>query len=230
LWILAGRLLRSRASPEIRFWRIFVPLAVLLGVATHGGRDLFGVTHVTLQPVVLLGVTLLAANAARLPRLARGVLLVGCVLDFAFGIALQHQVESFENTATQQTFDPDPVVRNDALGLEWRESGALSRTAWRNWYVKQAYPLLSRQLERATHLPPARAARLVEAVQPEIERQVQNDQRSWGGWFARHDRRVTFLGDLLAGAPANALRAALLAAIAAIVWMLMRRLSRRRAA
>ena len=220
-WLVGRRLLARRATEETRFWRFFVPASLVLGVATHGGRDLFGVAHVTAQPLVLLGVTLLAAAARRRSRPAQWALVFGCAVDFGLGIALQHHVESLENTAEHEVFAADAAVGADGA-LEWREGGTLSRTAWRNWQSKQVLPLLERQMERARRLPPERAARLVDAVQPEIERQERNDRVAWAGWFARHDRRVAFLGDHLARGAA-ALWVIVVMGFVALLWPLVPR-------
>jgi hypothetical protein len=80
----------------------------LLGIAVHGERDTFGVAHVTLQPLVLLGLTLLAASFRFLPTLLRGALLAGCVLDFAVGIFLQVHIE---NLALDPQNPPDAAFR-----------------------------------------------------------------------------------------------------------------------
>jgi hypothetical protein len=220
-WLLVRRLRARPVTAEARFWIFFVPASLVLGVATHGGRDLFGVAHVTLQPLVLLGVTLLATAARRLSRPAQWALVLGCAVDFGLGIALQHHVESFENTPEREVFAADAAVGADGA-LEWREAGTLSRTAWRNWQSKQVQPLLERQMERARRLPPERAARLVDAVQPEIERQERNDRVAWAGWFGRHDRRVAFLGDRF-GRGAAAVRVIVAMGFVALLWPLVPR-------
>jgi hypothetical protein len=195
---LAVRRLRRTPTWETRFWWGFIPFVLVAGVATHGGRDLFGVAHVTSQPLVLLGVALLAAGWRRLSRAARWAVLAGCVLDFGLAIALHHHVESLENRPARQVFDPD--IRVTAEGFEWRREGTLPSSDWQGWYAKQSRRLLQAQLTRAEALPPDRAQRVVDAVAPELARQERVDADEWGGWWRRHDGRLTFVGDRLAGA------------------------------
>jgi hypothetical protein len=68
---------------------------IVLGTAVHGHIDYWGVAHICLQPLVLLG---LAVAAARLPDLLRGpaarvlaaLLALAAVADFVLGIALHY--------------------------------------------------------------------------------------------------------------------------------------------
>jgi hypothetical protein len=87
-------LLLMRRIKIARFWLIFVPISILLGIAVHGAPDEFGLTHVTLQPLVLIGLTLLAAGMRRLPAWARPALLLFLAGDAVLGIVLQVRMES----------------------------------------------------------------------------------------------------------------------------------------
>jgi hypothetical protein len=189
------------------------------GVATHGGRDHFGVAHVTLQPLVLLAVTLLAAGWRSLGGVARWAAIAGCVVDFGLGIALHHELESWENTAEHQVFDDD--ARVGPHGLEWRREDGLSKAVWHSWQSKHAFDLLERERERAHHLPPDRAQRLIEALDPELRRLEHIDATRWGGWYARHGRVLTFVGDRLADA-ASLLRLVIAAMLVWWLWILSR--------
>jgi hypothetical protein len=82
---------RMKIAP---FWPIFVPLSILLGIAVHGAASEFGLTHVTLQPLVLIGLTLLAAGMLRLPRSGRVALLLFMAADGVVGIVLHVRIES----------------------------------------------------------------------------------------------------------------------------------------
>ncbi len=76
------------------FWWWFIPAAVLLSMAAVSGPDRWGVTHIGLQPIVILGFAWLAANLPALGRGLRGWLAVGLTVDFCLGVAghfwLQH--------------------------------------------------------------------------------------------------------------------------------------------
>jgi 4-amino-4-deoxy-L-arabinose transferase-like glycosyltransferase len=113
---------RRRRSEEQSFWLILVPFCLVLSVAVHGERETFGVAHVTLQPMVALGLTLLAAGLASLGRVAGVLLLAGCILDFSLGVFLQARVENAENTADQIVFT--------------NQTTQLSGSAWLNWFQK----------------------------------------------------------------------------------------------
>jgi hypothetical protein len=219
---IAGRSLRrSGAGLETRFWRGFVPFVVVVAVATHGSRDEFGVAHVVLQPMVLLGVTLLAAAWPTLSRAARTAALMGSMLDLGLGIALHHHVESLENTPERTVFNADASLVTDgrAYGVRWTQEGFLPRWAWRNWYFKQPGPLLDRQLANVSAVSPQHVEAATRALRDERERLNAVDARDWAGWFSRHEGRTTFLGDHLAGA-ADLLRLAAAAMSAGILWTL----------
>jgi peptidoglycan/LPS O-acetylase OafA/YrhL len=98
-WVAIGRELwrvgRDAPSATHRFWTWFVAGVVFLGVATHGARDEWGLTHICLQALVLLGIAFLAARWTTLGRGWRIVLVAGASVDFALGIALQFGIQSF---------------------------------------------------------------------------------------------------------------------------------------
>jgi hypothetical protein len=86
------------------FWTAFISGAILLGVAVHGARDTWGLAHICLQAVVVLGLAYLAARWATLSHNWRVVLLTGAALDFLLGIALHFAVQNY---ALDRWFTPD---------------------------------------------------------------------------------------------------------------------------
>lgn len=98
-WLVLGRELRrswAASGPRGRwFWATFVVGVVLLGVAVHGARDTWGLGHICLQGLVVLGLAYLAAHWTALSRGWRIVLIAGAVCDFFLGIALHFSVQSF---------------------------------------------------------------------------------------------------------------------------------------
>ncbi len=86
----------SAAAPRTRwFWGWFVGGVIVLGVAVHGARDTWGLAHICLQALVLLGLLYLAARWATLGRGWRCALAVGAVIDFFLGIALHFAVQGY---------------------------------------------------------------------------------------------------------------------------------------
>ncbi|QOV89954.1 hypothetical protein [Humisphaera borealis] len=95
---LAGK--DPTVRPVRRFWLAFIPIVFFAGVAVYGGVDRFGVAHICLQPMVLIGVALVAGGVWRISLRLRGVLLVGLLLDFSIGVmlqmTLQHQIPQIQ--------------------------------------------------------------------------------------------------------------------------------------
>ena len=83
------------AAQRLRvFWVLFVSGAFFLGIAAHGGRDTWGLAHICLQPLVLLGLAYLAAGWGKLDRNWQRLLLAGAVVDFGAGVVLSLGVQS----------------------------------------------------------------------------------------------------------------------------------------
>ena len=96
--VLIRELLRdgSAAAPRSRwFWAWFIAGTVVLGVAVHGARDIWGLAHICLQALVVLGLGYLAARWATLGRGWRLVVVAGATVDFCLGIALHFAVQSY---------------------------------------------------------------------------------------------------------------------------------------
>lgn len=81
---------RPRTPSERFFWVLFIPFCAFVGIAVVGQSDVFGLSHASLQPMILLGVTFLAGNLHRLGVLLRLAAVLGLHADFYLGILLQH--------------------------------------------------------------------------------------------------------------------------------------------
>jgi hypothetical protein len=96
-----------------------------LGVAAHGARDVWGLTHICLQALVLLGLALLAARWRLLGRGWQRALIAGATLDLAAGIALHFAVQHHtldrwltpERTAMEITASYNPQTLKNLIGL-----------------------------------------------------------------------------------------------------------------
>jgi hypothetical protein len=89
--------LRARGTPRSRAslcWLGSIILVVVLGVVVHGARDVWGLTHICLQPLVLAGLAFLAARWADLGRMWQRIVLVGGAFDLGWGIFLHFSLQN----------------------------------------------------------------------------------------------------------------------------------------
>ena len=180
------------------FWLGFITFVAIVGVAVHGERDLFGVAHVTLQSLIVLGLTWLAASFPSMPRVAAGLLVLGCTLDFAIGMAPEIWAEHIDNTP-QQTVFYDPVTQFATNGPNPRPEFYLSRSTWSNWFGKHLLAVCTDGLKKLQSGDfPTRVAASYRAQLQDCQMQ---DIRYWRGWYARHDGSITYLGDWVATQP-----------------------------
>lgn len=118
---------------EARFWLAFIATAFILGVSVVASKDEMGLAHVCLVPLVLLGVTLIAARYANLAPVLRVVAAIGLATDFALGIALHLGLENvdfseFAQVQTAGDANLRPLV--------------LSAPAFANWRLKEDFQLV----------------------------------------------------------------------------------------
>lgn len=85
----------DNAAPDRRFFAVMVPVVVVLGVAVHTQRDHYGLTHICLQPLVVLGLARIAAALPTLPRRLLGLWGALLAVDVGLGIVLQFGIESW---------------------------------------------------------------------------------------------------------------------------------------
>jgi len=130
--VLLFRRLRSSVRSERRFWAFLLLGMLVLGVAVVSQSDTFGLAHVCLQPLLLLGVVFLAASLPDLPRWVRGLALAGWLVDFALGVLLHFGLENRVGTLVQSATG-EPLVRNTA---------GLSESAALNWGYKAVKELV----------------------------------------------------------------------------------------
>jgi 4-amino-4-deoxy-L-arabinose transferase-like glycosyltransferase len=91
----AWRESRVAAARDRVFWALAIAGFVVGSIAVYGDREHYGITHICLQSVVLLGLAFLASRWERIGRGWRIALALGCAVDFCLGIALQFAVEDF---------------------------------------------------------------------------------------------------------------------------------------
>lgn len=99
--LLAARQAKGAVLSRSRlFWSLGIPLVVGVSVAAQGDPDLFGVTHICLQPLVIIGLAFVAAYLGRTlqPGRITGIAFVLAVLwavDLALGIVLHFAGEAY---------------------------------------------------------------------------------------------------------------------------------------
>src|SRR5262249_5360839 len=76
----------SSARALRRFWMLSSLLLLVGGIAVHGARDFYGVGHICLQPLALLGLTAAALALPRAPTPIRVLAAAGMAIDAAAGI------------------------------------------------------------------------------------------------------------------------------------------------
>ncbi len=69
-------------------------LTIILGVAAAGARDEWGLAHICLQPISLLGLTCLAARIDRIGRVGGVILGLGLIWDAVVNIGLHYALQS----------------------------------------------------------------------------------------------------------------------------------------
>jgi hypothetical protein len=103
LWLWVLRHVRAPAAPvaERWFWRGFIPGAILLSVATAYWRDRWGVVHIGLSAVVLIGLAWLAARWDETPSRIRRLWAAALGLDAACGLALHFYLQHILRVSVQ---------------------------------------------------------------------------------------------------------------------------------
>lgn len=95
LLVSIARAARTAGPTDRLFWAAFIGGTVFLGIAVIGSRGTWGLAHICLQPLILLGLAFLAAKWPDLGRVWRLALLAGAVVDLFAGIALHFAVQNF---------------------------------------------------------------------------------------------------------------------------------------
>lgn len=194
LYLLYGIFRRPfPANAEHFFWLAIVLFCVVVGIAAVGERDPLGVAHLTLVPLEILGLALLAATVP-VRRTLWILVIAGCVIDFSGGVLLQAHIESFENDSQRSVF-PGLNATGGELYLAAPTPDSLSGTAWDNWLLKHKYALNAAKLDDLSRSHPANAT----ILRTQIQKVLQEDEVYWHGWYARNGGSVEFLGDHTAG-------------------------------
>jgi 4-amino-4-deoxy-L-arabinose transferase-like glycosyltransferase len=224
LWYLYRALFRRRRANALSvFWLAMILFCLVVGIASVGEKDPLGVAHLTLLPLEILGLSLLAAMFP-LPRILLILVVAGCLIDFSLGVFLHAHIESLENTPQKTVFSGLRLAGNNAY-LNEPTPYSLSQYAWTNWYHKHQYALTEDWLLELSRYRPGddRFLQHSAAQRGELERSLNEDQVYWHGWYAGHNGTITLLGDDVAGESGLGTRIAtfLLVALAFVVVIAM---------
>ncbi len=190
---LLCRALRGRQPGNVErgFWLAFIPTMFVIGIAVVGESDPLGSAHVTLAPLIALGITLLAA-CFPWSRTATVFLLAGCVVDFSLGIFLQAHVEHLENTPGRIIFESGVTIRPSRGAADVPTSDSLNGAAWTNWFWKHRASLQTQWLQQLAAIPQTPE---VQAMAKSIKNSSDQNARDFGGWYERHNGEIRLLGD-----------------------------------
>jgi hypothetical protein len=114
LLLLARRL--SRRGAQRGFWIFYILFGFLVGIAVNGEWQLAGDAHVTLQSMGMMGVTFLAASLPELSTWLFGLVVGGCALDYALGVLLQFDRESYVYPTLRQPDGTLAFLKDPTLG------------------------------------------------------------------------------------------------------------------
>jgi hypothetical protein len=89
------RAARAAAPATRNGWTVAVCVLVVLSIVVQGERDHWGLAHICLQSLVLLGLAFLAARWPTLSKRWQRALIAGSTLDFIAGIALHFAAQNF---------------------------------------------------------------------------------------------------------------------------------------
>jgi hypothetical protein len=183
VWLWLGRLRRkSGGGAQRAFWLLLVPCVVMLGVAVVGERDENGSAHLTLLPMMIMGLAFLAANFCR-RRWVAYLVLAGALVDFPVGVMLQARVENLENRPGHTVFTGLSFENGGfAVGTPGPES--LSRAAWFNWIEKHQYAMAQEWLGEVDryHGEGPRFAQSRASLRAGLQKMIGEDQTMWQGW------------------------------------------------
>ena len=197
VWFLIQAFRSGKRGGERSFWLWLIGFSVIVGIATTGERDEFGVGHLTLVPMEMLGLTLLSSQFYKKRAIAFAIL-TGCAVDFGLGVFLHARVQHLDNTEAH-TYYTGLGIRSGQFRAGMFGPDSVGHTAWRNWFNKRQ-SLLAREWLMASeryHPGDPTLAATRAAFRSAMTGGLAEDEMFWHGWFARHGGEMVYLGDWL---------------------------------
>jgi hypothetical protein len=206
---------------ERNFWLMLIGFSLLIGLAVVGERDYFGVAHLTLIPLELLGLTLLAARFFS-RRLIALLIVAGCAVDFSLGVFFHARVQHLDNTAGH-TYFTGLSYGNGQFIIGGAGPDSLNIYAWRNWLGKHHVALNEKWLGLGEayrrgdpEMEPAKAD-----LRAAIAERLKEDEVNWHGWYRRNGGEFELIGDHFGDGDATSVLLAL--AALGLLWLMARR-------
>ena len=189
----------KRLGGERNFWLLLIGFSLIIGLAVVGERDAFGVAHLTLVPLELLGITLLAARFLS-RRLIAYLIVAGCAVDFSLGIFFHARIQHLENTPAHTYFTGLGFGKGQFfIGVAGPDS--MTAAAWRNWMDKHYVAINQKWLatgEAFGRGNPALEQAKVD-LRAAIAERLLEDQVFWHGWYRRNGGEFELIGDHFGG-------------------------------
>jgi hypothetical protein len=206
---------------ERNFWLMLIGFSLLVGLAVVGERDYFGSAHLTLVPLELLGITLLAARFCSGRRIAL-LIVAGCAIDFSLGVFFHARVQHLDNTA-EHTYFTGLSYGNGQFFIGAAGPDSLTMAAWRNWLGKHHVALNEKWLglgEAYHRGDPALEPAKVD-LRAAIAERLKEDEVNWHGWYRRNGGEFELIGDHFGGGDATSVLLAL--AALGLLWKMAQR-------
>jgi hypothetical protein len=225
VWFLVGAFRGGKGlGRERNFWLMLIGFSLLIGLAVVGERDYFGVAHLTLIPLELLGITLLAARFFS-RRLVALLIVSGCAIDFSMGVFFHARMQHLDNTA-EHTYFTGLSYGNGQFVIGGAGPDSLNIYAWRNWLGKHHVALNEKWLAlgEAYHRgdPAVEAAKV--DLRAAVAERLKEDEVNWHGWYRRNGGEFELIGDHFGGGDATSVLLAL--AALALLWQMARQAPR----
>jgi hypothetical protein len=212
VWFVIGAFRGGKRSGwERNFWLLLIGFSLLIGLAVVGERDFFGVAHLTLVPLELLGITLLAARFFSRRWIAY-LIVAGCAIDFSLGVFLHARVQHLDNTA-EHTYFTGLSYGDGQFFIGAAGPDSLNSAAWRNWMDKHLVALCKNWLaagEAYRRGDPALEQAKAD-LRAAIAERWKEDDTIWHGWYRRHSGELELIGDHFGGGDATSVLLALAA-------------------
>lgn len=209
---------------ERNFWLMLIGFSLLAGLAVVGERDYFGVAHLTLIPLELLGLTLLAGRFYSRRWIAL-LVVAGCAIDFSLGVFLHARVQHLDNKA-EHTYFTGLSYGNGQFIIGGAGPDSLNIYAWRNWLGKHHVALCEKWLRLGeayrrgeAEVEPARAD-----LRAAIAERLKEDEVNWHGWYRRNGGEFELIGDHFGGGDVTSALLAL--AALGLLWRMARQVPR----